>query len=49
MCIYYIIYYIDYYRARDMVVEQGGHFWGVQGRSPWWGLEGEGPEKFLGL
>ena len=36
-------------RARDMVVEQRGHFWGVQGRSLWWGLGDEAPGKFLGL
>ena len=36
-------------RALDMVLEQRGHFWGVQGHRPCWGLGGEGPGKFLGI
>ena len=35
-------------RARDMVVEQRGHFWGSRGASLV-GVRGEGPGKFLGL
>ena len=34
-------------RARDMVIEQRGHFWGVQGHSSLWGLVGEVPGKIF--
>ena len=33
------------HRARDMVIEQRGHFWGSRGAAPGGGKGGEAPGK----